>query len=142
MMMQSWMGSDFTNDDLVKQSSLREDYISSILGDSTIRGYDCWKINLQPKENAPVVWGKVELFISKADYLQILVRYFDEEDVLVNTMHLSEVKMMDGREIPTKMEMIPADEPAQKTVIIYQEMEFNIDLSPSFFSIQQMKRLR
>jgi outer membrane lipoprotein-sorting protein len=142
MMLQSWMGSDFTNDDLVKESSIVRDYTHTIDGDTTINGRDAWKIILIPHEDAAVVWGRIEAYISKADYLQLLIRYYDEDDFLINTMVLSDIKEIGGRVIPTHLEMIPAENPDQKTEIIYKAMEFDIDLKPSFFSIQNMKRIR
>lgn len=94
MMMQSWMGSDFTNDDLVRQSSIVQDYTHELLKDTIIEGRDAWKIELIPKENAPVVWGKIEAYIGKGDYNQLLFKYFDEDGFLVNTMILSQIKEM------------------------------------------------
>jgi len=142
MMMQSWMGSDFTNDDLVRESSIVEDYEHQLMKDTVIQGRDAWKIALIPKENAPVVWGKIEAYIEKTDYLQLLFKYYDEDGYLVNTMVLSDIKNIGGRVIPTKMEMIPAENPDQKTVIIYENMQFDISIEDGFFSIQNMKRIR
>lgn len=142
MMMQSWMGSDFTNDDLVKQSSIVEDYTHKLLNDTTIEGYDCYKIELTPKENAPVVWGKIVMSVAKKEFLQLQVKFYDEDGFLVNTMNGSKVKMMGGRLITTYLEMIPAENPKQKTVFEYNKLEFNVKLEDSFFSIQNMKRLR
>lgn len=142
MMMQSWMGSDFTNDDLVKESSIVRDYMHTLDGDTTINERDCWKIVLIPHEEAAVVWGRIEAYITKVDYLQLLIRYYDEDDFLINTMVLSDIKEIGGRIIPTHLEMIPAENPDQKTEIIYKDMEFDIDLKPSFFSLQNMKRVR
>ena len=142
MMSQSWMGSDFTNDDLVKESSVVYDYNHFLRGDTTINGYDSWKIELIPKEDAAVVWGKIEAYVAKEDYIELLIRYYDEDDFLVNTMILSEIREMDGRTIPTKMDMIPAENPDQRTVIIYNDINFNVDISEDFFSIQKMKRIR
>ncbi len=142
MMTQSWMGSDFTNDDLVKQSSVVDDYVHSVLKDTVINGMSAWKINMIPTEEAAVVWGKVEGYISKGDYYQLLFKYYDEDGYLVNTMILSDIKKMGDRTIPTRMEMIPADEPDQKTVVIYDDFEFDIDIQESFFSQQNLKQLR
>lgn len=142
MMMQSWMGSDFTNDDLVKESSVVEDYTHSLEKDTTVAGYEAWKVVLTPKEDAPVVWGKIEAYIDKKDFLQLLFRYYDEDGFLVNTMVLSDMKMMGGRLVPARMEMIPAENPEQKTVITYKDIQFNTGIDESFFSIQNMKRIR
>jgi hypothetical protein len=142
MMMQSWMGSDFTNDDLVNQSSMVVDYSHDFMGDTTIGLYDCWKIAMYPKEEAAVVWGKLEAYISKNDYFQLILKYYDEDEFLINTMTLSDIREMGGRVIPTKMEMIPTENPDQKTVIIYRDFEYDIDLQESFFSVQNLKTIR
>ena len=84
MMMQSWMGSDFTNDDLVRESSIVNDYTHELVGDTTIDNREAHKILLIPKEDAPVVWGKIHAYITKVDYIQMLVKYFDEDGFLIN----------------------------------------------------------
>ncbi len=142
MMMQSWMGSDFTNDDLVSQSSLVNDYTHKLLGEETIDGYLCYKVELIPHDDAPVVWGKIIMWISKDDDYWLKTEYYDEDNFLVNTEILSDVKKMDDRTMPTRMEMIPADEEGHKTIIIFDKMKFNIKLKESFFSQQNMKRIR
>ncbi|MFH5883265.1 outer membrane lipoprotein-sorting protein [Halalkalibaculum sp. DA3122] len=141
MMSQSWMGSDFSNNDLVRESSIVTDYSHEIVGDTTISGYDCYNIEMIPKPEAPVVWGKVNVFISKEEYLQLRTEFYDEDNTLMRTMTGSKVEELDGRFIPTYMEMEPTDEPGNKTVLMYNEIEFDIDISESFFSIQNMKRV-
>ena len=142
MMMQNWMGTDFTNDDLVKQSSIVNDYEHSFVGDSTIQGYDCYKIQMLPKPEAAVVWGKVILYVDKSEYLQMRVEYFDEDAYLINLMNFYDVKTMGGRKIPSRMEMIPADTPEKKTVMIYNSIEFDIDIAENYITTQNMKRVR
>jgi outer membrane lipoprotein-sorting protein len=142
MMMQSWMGSDFTNDDLVSQSSLVKDYTHKLIGEDTVDGYSCYKAELIPHDDAPVVWGKVIMWISKNEYYWLKTKYYDEDNFLVNTEILSDIKKMDDRTMPTRMEMIPADEEGHKTIIIFDKMKFNIKLKESFFSQQNMKRIR
>ena len=142
MMLQSWMGSDFTNDDLVKESSIVNDYEHSLGADTVINNLECYKIILDPKEEASVVWGKIIVYIDKVELNQHLLYYYDEDDYLVNTMILSDIKNMDGRMIPTHMEMIPAEEPENRTIIDYLSLEFDLNLKENFFSQQNMKRVR
>ena len=142
MMMQSWMGSDFTNDDLVKQSSIVTDFTHQIVADTTLQGYDCYKIELIPKEEAAVVWGRIESYVAKEEYLQLLVKFYDEDDFLVNSMVMSDIREMGGRKIPAVMEMIPADNPEQKTIIEYKSIAFDVPIEEGFFSMQNMKRAR
>jgi len=142
MMMQSWMGSDFTNDDLVKESSIVEDYTHRIVGDSTIDGRECYKIELIPKPEAPVVWGKLYVWISKKDDLELRTEFFDEDGELVNILEMSDVRMMGGRLLPAMMVMIPVNKEGHRTEMRLLAVEFDIPIKDSFFSEQNMKRVR
>jgi len=142
MMGQSWMGSDFTNDDLVRESSELRDYTHRIIGSDTLQGRECWKIELLPKEEAAVVWGKIIMWVSKKDYLELRAEFYDEDGKLVNIMKASDIKKMNGRTIPTRLEMIPAEKPGQKTVIVYEDIQFDIPIPDRFFSLQNMKKVR
>ncbi|MCF8228983.1 MAG: outer membrane lipoprotein-sorting protein [Bacteroidales bacterium] len=142
MMMQSWMGSDFTNNDLVKVSSMVEDYTHKITGQDTIEGFECWIIEFTPKPNAAVVWGKIEMWISKVELYELKALYYDESGKLVNKEFMSDVEQMGDRKLPSHMEMIPVDKEGHKTVMDFVDMEFNVDIGEDFFSIQNMKRVR
>ena len=142
MMMQSWMGSDFTNDDLVQNSSIINDYTHEIIGEETVGEYVCYKLQLTPKPEAPVVWGKVVSWISKEGYLQLKTEFYDEDEYLINRMEASQVKEMDGRTIPTKMTITPVEDEGNRTTIEYLSMDFDVEIDPAIFSIQHMKRLR
>lgn len=140
MMSQSWMGSDFTNDDLVKEGSLVKDYDHSLAGSEKISGMDCYKITMIPKEEAAVIWGSVKLWIEKDELIILKAEYFDEDGILVNTMLGSEVRYMGGRMLPTHMEIFPADQPGNKTELIYQDIRFDIGLKEEFFSAQRLRQ--
>jgi outer membrane lipoprotein-sorting protein len=142
MMLASWMGSDFTNDDLVRQSSVINDYTQKILSEEKFQNFDCYKISLIPKPNAGVVWGQVILWITKKEYMQMKAEYYDENGVLVRTMLGGKPKSFDGHLLPSYWEMIPHDKPGNKTTFEYKELDFNIKISPDFFSIQNMSRVR
>lgn len=142
MMMQSWMGSDFTNNDLVKVSSMVEDYEHEITGAEEIEGYACWKIRFTPKPDAAVVWGRIDMWIAKEEFYELKAFYYDENMELVNKEFMTEIKQMGDRKLPSHMEMIPVDKEGHKTVMDFIGMEFNVDLNPEFFSIRNMKRVR
>lgn len=142
MMSQGWMGSDYTNDDLVKQSSIVDDYTHTILGEETIDGRLCYNIQMVPNTNVNVVWGKILTWIDKEKYINLKSEYYDEEEFLVRTELGKEIKTFDGREIPSVIEIIPAEEPKNRTVITIISMDFNVDIDKSFFSQQNMKRVR
>ncbi|MCD4834486.1 MAG: outer membrane lipoprotein-sorting protein [Bacteroidales bacterium] len=142
MMANGWMGSDYTNDDILKESSIVVDFTHKIIGSETIDGWDCWKIEMYPNEDAAVVWGKIIKWISKDEYLMMKSEYFDEDEYIVKTEFGTDVKTMDGRKIPSRIEIIPADKDNQKTIVVIDDIKFNVPLNNSFFSQQNMKRLR
>lgn len=141
MMSQSWMGTDFTNDDLVKESSVVNDYDHSIIGDTIIDKRNCYIIQMRPKPEAAVVWGKLIICIDKKDFIELHTRFYDEEGKLINTMNAYDVKLMDGRLIPTRFEMTPAEKPNQKTVMIYKSVQYNKPIDDNFFTTEKMKTL-
>lgn len=142
MMSQGWMGSDYTNDDILKESSIVVDYSHKIIGEEDVDKHTCYKIEMIPHADAAVVWGKVIQWISKEDYLQMKTEYYDEDNYLVRRELAYNIKKMDGRIIPTRFEIIPEDKDNQKTIIELTKIEFNIPIQNNFFSQQNMKRIR
>jgi len=142
MMMQSWMGSDFSNDDLVRQSSIKTDYNHELMGEEEIEGRLCYVIELIPKPDAAVVWGKVKMWIDQKDYLELKLEFYDEDDYLVNTIYGQNIMTIAGRTLPTRMELIPADNPEQKTILEQLALDFEVDLNERFFSVQNLKRVK
>jgi len=139
MMSQSWMGTDFTNDDLVKESSIVNDYVHSIIGDTTINNRVCYIIQMIPNPNAAVVWGKLIVCIDKKDFLELHTQFFNEDGMLITIMKYFDVKMMDNRWIPTRFEMIPMDKKNQKTEMIYKSIKYNRPIQDDFFTAEKMK---
>jgi len=142
MMLQSWMGTDLTNDDLVKQSSIVKDYTHKIIGEETVQGLKTWKILLTPKEDAPVVWGKILLWIDQKDYMQMQAEFYDEDGFLVNKMMASEPKLFDGKRLPSKISFIPVDKSGNKTIVIYNKLQFDLPVNDKLFSPNYMTRIR
>jgi outer membrane lipoprotein-sorting protein len=143
MMADGWMGSDYTNDDILKESSLVLDFVHTIAGEEKIGDILCWKIELSPKEDAAIVWGKVIKWISKDDeYMMLKSTYYDEDDILIKTEYGKDIKNIGGRTIPTRIEIVPEDKTNQKTILITNKIEFNIPIESAFFSQQNMKKLR
>jgi len=142
MMAQNWMGSDFTNDDLVKMNSLEKDYEQKILGEEEIDGYPCYKIELIPNPESAVVWGKVVIWIAKEHFYQLKTEFFDEDMEIVNRIESSEIRQFGTRKLPSKMVMIPVNRKGQRTILLTKTLEFDIDIDQDFFSQQNMKRIR
>lgn len=142
MMSQGWMGSDLKNDDLVRESSIVKDYNHKLLKKVKYGEHICYKIELTPKENANIIWGKVLILIDTKHFLQLKTEFYDEDNELVNKFLGSNIKTMGGRTITTKMTIKPADEPQNKTILEYQNIEFDVNIKESFFTIQSMKNIK
>ena len=142
MMMQGWMGTDLTNDDMVKQSSIVVDYSHNIIGSETIQDLDCWKIELIPIEDAPVVWGRIIMWVDKSDYIQMKAEFYDEDSFLINKLLSYNIKNFDGKKLPSKMEFIPVEKKGQKTIIEYLVWKFGVTIPDKYFTSQYMKRLK
>jgi len=140
LMSAAWMGSHFTNDDLVKESRLIEDYDIEISFSGERDGVAIWEFTLTPKPEAPVVWGRIEEQIRKADDMPVWARYYDERGALARTLTFSDYQRMGGRLVPARMDVVPADKPGESTVLQYTELQFDVGLEPSFFSLQRLQR--
>ena len=142
MMSQSWMGSDFSNDDLVRESSTINDFHHKMLPPETVGGMECYVIELIPKPESSIVYDKVKIWVTKGNYLQWRIENYDEFGDLVNLIEMSEIKTLGGREIPTRMELTPMDRKGNKTIITYQDARFNIPIDDNFFTVQNLKNVR
>ena len=140
MMSSSWMGSHFTNDDLVKQSRMTEDYTFSISFEGTREGKNIVEITCLPNKNAAVVWGKVEVVVYRDDNIPLQIIYYDEDLLLSRTLEFTNIQMMDGKMIPTLMSMIPADEPYESTTVKWEEIQFSVAIDDDFFSLRQLQQ--
>ena len=142
LMMGSWMGSHFTNDDLVKESRIVDDYDFEISFEGEREGVDVWEFQLTPRPEAPVVWGRIDEQVRKADLMPTWVRYYDEDGQLVRTMTFSDYRTMGDRLVPASMLVTPADKPEERTVLTYHELDFGISLDESFFSLRNLRARR
>jgi hypothetical protein len=142
MMGGSWMGSHFTNDDLVKESQLVDDYDIEVAFDGDRDSTTVWEFRLTPKPEAPVVWGHVAFRVRQDDYMPLWAKYYDEDGGLSRTMIYSEFRELGDRVVPTVMDMRPEDKPGERTTVRYDELEFDIDIDRSFFSLQSLRRRR
>ena len=142
MMMQNWMGTDFTNDDLVQRSSITDDYANTVIGNEIIDGLDCWIIELIPNEDAAVVWGKLMMWIDKRDYMQLKTQFFDEYDEMASIMTGKAIKSFDGKKLPAIIEFVPLDKEGNKTIVERLVWKFDIDINERYFLPNYMKNLR
>jgi len=139
MMSQSWNGSHFTNDDLVKESRFTDDYTFEITFDGERDGKNIVEIKCTPLEDAAVVWGKVLVIVDNKTFMPLELLYYDEDLKLARTMYFYDVRMINDRELPVSMKIIPSDKPGESTEITYNKILFNIDIDENFFSIRNLE---
>ncbi len=142
MMSQGWMGSDYTNDDILRESSVVNDYDHLFEGEEMIDGRMCHKIRLTAREDADVLWSRQMWWVDKKDFIVLKAELYDEDGFLVRTERGTDLRTMDGRLIPTTIELVPAEQEGHKTVLKITEIKFNITVEESFFSQQNMKTIR
>lgn len=141
MMMSNWMGSDFTNDDLVRETSLLEEYDASFFTlpkDPTSKKY--YLIRLIPKKQTASVWGKIEIKVRKKDLIPLEQNYFDEKGKMKRTMTLKKIKYFGKKKLPAIMELVPLSKKANKTTIEYISATFNYKLKKDAFSLRQLQK--
>jgi hypothetical protein len=137
MMSGAWMGSHVSNDDLVRDSRLSDDFTYTITERPT-GSTGKWVIELVPKPDAAVVWGKVVTHIGP-DRLPQKVLYYDEAGALVRTMTWSGVEVFDGRRMPSTFTITPADKPGEYTTVRQLAIDFDAAIDPSTFTLQALK---
>jgi outer membrane lipoprotein-sorting protein len=147
MMLQSWMGSDFSNDDMVKESSIVEDYVHTFDGKKNIDGHECYVVTLVPKPEAAVVWGKIVYYARTADFLPVKEEFYDQHGKLKKLLTLRNFKKMHDRVIPTLYKMVTFKKHREEgetgeeyTMIEVKDIVFNSRISNNVFSLQNLKR--
>ncbi len=138
MMMSSWMGSDFTNDDLVQEFSLFEDYSYELTTPDSARD-DLIYINCVPREDLPIVWGNIVIAARRSDHLPVWQKYYDEKGELMRIETFTDIRIFDGRKIPAVMEMVPQHKEGHKTMIRYLELKFDIEIGDDVFSLRNLR---
>lgn len=142
MMSQGWMGSDYTNDDILRESSVVNDYTHTFEGEEEVDGRLCHKIKLTARADAEVIWGHQMWWVDKKEYIVLKTELYDEDGYLVRTERGMELKSFEGRILPSLIELVPEENEGNKTLLRINEMKFNIDIAESFFSQQNMKSIR
>ncbi len=140
MMLQSWMGSDFTNDDLVKTSSLERDYFHQIEGRETLNDEKTIKIRCTPKPDAPIVWGKVNLWVREGDAVPLKQEFFSEDGELLKVMEGSQIKTFGSHTIPTQLVMRTIRKSDSETTMIYENAIFDDPISEKIFTQENLRK--
>lgn len=137
----SWMGSHFTNDDLIKGTRLADDFDYTIKDGPKIGGEETWALILVPKPKAVIVWGEVDVFVRKSDLLAVGELFYDEALKPVRKMEFSDYQRVSGNDVAMRMRMTPLDKPDEYTEMIFTKLEFGVALDAEFFSVSRLQAL-
>jgi outer membrane lipoprotein-sorting protein len=140
MMMQSWMGSDFSNDEVIKESDANTDFTKRLLGTKTVNGFKCYLVEMKPKQNAAVEWGKIVYSIRTDVLLPVKKEFYNQRGKLKKVMTFSAFKRMHGRLIPTIYRMQSVKKKKRYTELEIIKIRFNVRLPYRVFTIQNLKR--
>lgn len=140
LMLQSWLGSDFTNDDLVRESSLVKDYDHKLQGEAIEGGDSCYRIVSTPKPDAPVVWGHLVLFLRKTDDLPRREEYYDDRGKLQKVLTFEDIRMTHGRLYPMRWKMVSVTKPGHETVLAYGDLKFDQSIPASVFTRDNLQQ--
>jgi outer membrane lipoprotein-sorting protein len=138
-MLGSWMGTDFTNDDLVKESSLRKDFVARV--DRRSESPAGWWLVLEVKPGVVGRWARIELLVSD-ERLPVEERHFDRKGRLARTMRFDDVKVLGGRRLPARIALQPTDTEGQKTEMRYLDVQFDVALPNDTFSLSRLEQVR
>ena len=141
MMAGSWMGSHFTNDDLVKSTRMSEDYDFELTGAGKKKGTAVFQFTLTPKADVAVVWGKIVVTVRQEDLQPVEEIYFDEEGKQVRAMTFDDYREVGGRLLPLRMLMRPLDGSGEFTLITYEKLSFDVKLEQSLFTVESLRAL-
>lgn len=138
MMMNAWMGSDFTNDDLVKEYSLFKDYDYEY---TTVENPadSLYYVKCIPHKDVAIVWGSTVVAARKSDYIPVWQKYYDDKGNLARTLYFKDVQTFDGRTVPAIMEMVPEDKKGHSTSIKYNSLKFDIGVGEDIFSLRNLR---
>lgn len=140
MMLDNWMGSDFTNDDIVKESSIVKDYDHQLTGSEIINKDKCYKVELKPRPDSAVVWGKIIYYARESDFLPVREEFYNEHGVMKKVLEYGGYKKMHDRVIPTVYNMKTVSKEDQYTLLKILDAKFNIPVDKKYFSMQYLKR--
>jgi outer membrane lipoprotein-sorting protein len=140
LMGEGWMGSHLTNDDLVKESRVEDDYTFRLLEEKSQGGRGLYVIEALPRPDAAVVWGKLVYTIDRKSLLPVATDYYDEEGKLAREMRFEAERSYGGRVLPSRVVVIPQDKPGEQTVMTYLDLTFDLNLPADFFSLKNLRK--
>jgi len=140
LMLDDFMGSDFSNDDFVKLTYMPRDYTGTLAGEETVDGFETWHLTLMPNPDAPVTYGKLEVWLRRADAAPVKLEFYDDKLVHIRTLHYREFKTFGNREIPSVWQMVNHREEGHETTVTILEAAYDLELDNNLFTRQSLEK--
>jgi len=141
MMGQSWMGSDFSNKDIARVDDIIDQYDHTLVSTEVLGDLEIYTIESIPHEDAAVVWGK-EVLVIRADHVVVEHAFYDQDGELVKTLQSLEIGELGGRTIAKRQRMQKTDVSDEWTEIAVLEVEYDIELRDSLFTLSNLRNPR
>lgn len=141
MMGQSWMGSDFSNNDVAKADDIVAQYSHTLIDQTEQDGMPVYTIEARPHEHAAVVWGK-EVLTIRADHLLLAHDFYDQSNLLIKSMRTTEIKPLGGRLMPSIQRITNAETPAEWTEIRLEQVRFDETMPDWLFTQSNLRNPR
>ena len=141
MMAQSWMGSDFSYNDLARANDVLTEYSHKLTGREQADGHVVYVIEALPKPDAATVWGKQVMRI-RDDGVLLGEDYYDQDMRLVKSMHTRTVAELGGRQYPVVMNMHKAGSGDEWTRIRAEQGRFDIPVPAALLTKSNLRNPR
>jgi len=141
MMSQNWMGSDFSNKDISKDTAILSQYDHTLLKRYEHEGHQVYVIQSVPHEEAAVVWGR-EVIHVRDDWVMLRHQFWDQDDVLVKSLKALEIKEMGGRMVASVVRMGKEESPEEWTEVRSAGLEFDVELPANVFTLSNLRNPR
>lgn len=139
MLRQSMMGSDMSYEDLMQAAKWQNLYGGTILGEETLDGRTCWKIEL--KATSPdVSYPRRMMWVDQATYVPIKQELYALSGTLLKTWTMTDVKAFGSRQFPTRMVIEDKLQQGSRTEIVFTDLKFAVPLVDEVFDVRWLER--
>ena len=141
MMNRNWMGSDFSNKEISRSDDIVDQYDHKLLETRRSRGHEVYVIQSIPHEEAAVVWGREVLKI-RDDNIVLEHSFYDQDGAHVKSLLTQAIGKSGGRTIAIRQRMSKVEVEDEWTEIRVDEMEFDIKLRDTLFTLSNLQNPR
>ncbi|HDZ49843.1 MAG TPA: outer membrane lipoprotein-sorting protein, partial [Candidatus Aerophobetes bacterium] len=133
----SFMGTDFTYEEIGSGQTYQEEYDALRLKDEVLEEYPCYVLRLTPQgEDSDYTY--IKMWVWQEEFLVLRIEFYEEDERLTKTLSNSDIREEDGDYMPHRIVM--TDEiKGTKTIIEILETKEE-ELSDDYFTLRYLRR--